>query len=306
MYKFKTMSFAALCCVVSLCLLTPTANAKAPQFKHVILVTSDGFSAEVVAANPGKFPNIEKLFKRGSHTLAARSVLPSSSAINWATLLMGAGSEMHGFTEWGSQTPEVKPAYLNKYGMFPGIFGEVRQQMPDAVTGVLYSWGGIGYLFEKEAVDLDFASPGESDDALAKRSIEFITESKPNLAFICFAEPDHAGHSKGWMSPDYVKACQKIDSLVGAVVDCVDRELNPASTAIIFTADHGGVSTGHGGKSMSEMEVPYVMVGRNIPQDKAIERIVMKYDNAPTIADMLGIDSPEQWRGRSIVKDLKK
>lgn len=303
MFKFKTAYAIALCSAVTLCMSTLSVDAKTPTFKHVVLITSDGFSAEVMAANPGKFPNIEKLFGRGYHTLEARSVLPSSSAINWATLLMGAGSEMHGFTEWGSKTPEVKPAYIGKYGMFPGIFGEVRQQIPDAKTGVFYSWDGIGYVFEKEAVDVN--SPTNDDDCLtAQNAVEFITESKPTLAFICFAEPDHAGHSKGWMSPDYVKACQKIDSLVGVVVACVDTQLDPKSTAIIYTSDHGGIGTGHGAKTMNEMQVPYVMVGRNIPQDKKIDRIVMKYDNAPTIADMLGIKSPEQWRGRSVVEGL--
>lgn len=284
--------------------LSLRVEAKTPTFKHVVLIASDGFSAEVMAANPGKFPNIEKLFKRGSYSLEARSVLPSSSAINWATLLMGAPSEMHGFTDWGSKTPEVKPAYVNEYGIFPGIFGEVRRQIPAAVTGVFYSWEGIGYLFEKKAVDVDYYS--KDDDALlATKAVEFIAQKKPTLTFVCFAEPDHAGHTKGWMSEDYVRACQKIDSLVGVVVNCVDNQLDPKSTAIIYTSDHGGIGTGHGGKTMNEMQVPYVMVGRGIPMDHKIPSIVMKYDNAPTIADMLRVKSPEQWRGKSIFKGLK-
>lgn len=303
MHKTKIVSAVALCMAMFIAVATQPVQAKNPTFKHVVLISSDGFSAEVMAANPGKFPNIEKLFKRGSHTLKARSVLPSSSAINWATLLMGAGSEVHGFTEWGSKKPEAEPAYVGKYGIFPGIFGVLREQRPDAVTGVLYSWDGIGYLFEKEAVDLDYFSD-DSDEKLAQKSVEFITEKRPDLTFICFAQPDHAGHSKGWMTDDYVKACQKIDSLVGVVVDCVDTQLDPKSTAIIYTSDHGGIKTGHGGKSMSEMEVPYVMVGRNIPQDHKIERVVMKYDNAPTITDMLGIKPAEQWRGKSIFEGL--
>lgn len=303
MFRFKTTCAIALCSVAILCASTLWVDAKTPTFKHVVLIASDGFSAEVMAENPGKFPNIEGLFRRGSHTLKARSVLPSSSAINWATLLMGAGSEMHGFTEWGSKTPEVKPAHVNKYGMFPGIFGEVRQQIPSAKTGVFYSWDGIGYVFEKGAVDVNFLS-NDNDDLTAKNAIEFIAASKPTLVFICFAEPDHAGHSKGWMSPEYVKACQKIDSLVGVVVASVDTQLDPKSTAIIYTSDHGGIKKGHGGKTMNEMQVPYVMVGRNIPKDKKIDRIVMKYDNAPTIADMLGIKPSEHWRGRSVFEGL--
>lgn len=299
MHKFPTLFLTLL----SLGLLSGCGDKKVetpanPVFKHVILIGSDGFSAEVMVKNPGKFPNIERMMEEGSYTLEARSVLPSSSAINWATVLMGAGSEMHGYTEWGSKTPEVKPAYTTHYGMFPGIFGQLRDQKPDAVSGVLYSWDGIGYLFEKEAVNLDrFIT---TDDSIAQESVKFIREQKPNLAFVYFAEPDGAGHSMGWESAEYVAACEKIDSLVGVVWAAVQETFDAKETAVIFTSDHGGINKGHGGKTMSEMEAPFVMLGPGIPAGHKIDRIVMKYDTAPTIADMLGLQKPEQWRGKSL------
>lgn len=298
--KIRTISLALLAAGISC--WAGEATAKAPKMKHVVMIGSDGFSAEVVRANPGKFPNIERLMNEGSYTLEARSVLPSSSAINWATLLMGAGSEMHGFTEWGSKTPEVEPIYVDEqYGLFPGIFGAVRRQMPDATTGVVYSWEGIGYLFEKEAVDLDRGTQ-DNDDEATRIFCDFLKEKQPTLAFIHIGEPDHAGHTIGWMTPEYVKACQKVDSLVGVIYDCVRENMDMKSTAVIFTADHGGKGTVHGGKSMSEMQAPYVIVGRGIPAGKKIERIVMKYDNAPTIADLLRIEAPEQWYGKSVLR----
>lgn len=296
--NIRTISLAVM--AAGMVCFAGEAAAKAPKMKHVVMIGSDGFSAEVMVKNPGKFPNLERMMKDGSYTMEARSVLPSSSAINWATLLMGAGSEMHGFTEWGSKTPEAKPIYVNKYGLFPGIFGEVRQQMPEAVTGVLYSWNGIGYLFEKEAVTLD--APIKTDDEIAQKAVEFIKTEKPTLTFVYFSEPDGTGHGIGWMTPEYIKACEKIDSLVGVVYDCVRQNMDPKSTAVIFTSDHGGKGTGHGGKTMNEMEAPYIIVGKGIPADHKIDRIVMKYDNAPTIADMLGIKAPEQWYGKSILR----
>lgn len=280
---------------------TESAAAKAPKMKHVVLIGSDGFSAEVVAKNPGKFPNLERMMRDGSYTLEARSVLPSSSAINWATLLMGAGSEMHGFTEWGSKTPEVEPIYVNQWGLFPGIFGEVRQQMPEAVTGVVYSWDGIGYLFEKEAVDFVRATQ-DNDEEATRIFCEFLQEQQPTCSFLYLSQPDVAGHNIGWMTPEYVAACQKIDSLVGVVYDCIQQHMDPKSTAVIFTSDHGGKGTGHGGKSMVEMETPYIIVGRGIPADHRIERIVMRYDNAPTMADLLRLKAPEQWYGKSVLR----
>lgn len=297
--RIRTISLAVM--ALGMVCLAGEAQAKAPKMKHVVMIGSDGFSAEVVNANPGKFPNLERMMKEGSYTLEARSVLPSSSAINWATLLMGAGSEMHGFTEWGSKTPEVEPIHVNKYGLFPGIFGEVREQIPNAVTGVVYSWNGIGHLFEKEAVNLDKGT-SDNDDVATQIFCDFLKEKNPTLAFIHIGEPDHAGHSIGWMTPEYVKACEKVDSLVGVIYDCVKQNMDPKTTAVIFTADHGGKGTSHGGKTMNEMRVPYIIVGKGIPAGRKIDRIVMKYDNAPTIADMLRIEAPEQWYGKSILR----
>ena len=92
--KIRTISLAVL--AAGMVCFVSEAAAKAPKMKHVVMIGSDGFSAEVIVKNPGKFPNLERMMKDGSYTMEARTVLPSSSAINWATLLMGAGSEMHG------------------------------------------------------------------------------------------------------------------------------------------------------------------------------------------------------------------
>lgn len=58
----------------------------------------------------------------GSYTLTKRSVLPSSSAVNWASMFMGAGPELHGYTTWNSSTPDLPSKELSKDGIFPTVF----------------------------------------------------------------------------------------------------------------------------------------------------------------------------------------
>lgn len=106
-------------------------------------------------------PEFKKLMKQGSWSLSARTVLLSSSAVNWASMLMGAGSTEHGFTEWGSKVPEIESVTKAKYGLFPSIFSAVRDQKPDAKTTVVYTWGGIKYLIEQDAID--FVATGADD-----------------------------------------------------------------------------------------------------------------------------------------------
>ena len=72
---------------------------------HVFLIGLDGWGAYSV--EKAEMPNVKTLMDAGCYTLKKRSVLPSSSAVNWASMFMGAGPELHGYTEWGSKTPEL-------------------------------------------------------------------------------------------------------------------------------------------------------------------------------------------------------
>ena len=91
-------------------------KSKACKARYVVLIGSDGFSSAVVRAHPGAFPNIEKLMREGSYTLERRSVLPSSSAVNWASMLMGAGPELHAVFI-GNSRATLSFVLLNRNGL---------------------------------------------------------------------------------------------------------------------------------------------------------------------------------------------
>lgn len=272
--------------------------------KHVVMIGSDGLGAFILNKHKGSFPNLENLMKEGSSTLEMRTVLPSSSAVNWASSLMGAGPELHGYTEWGSRTPELPSKVIGNYGIFPGIFGQMRLKYPEAETGVVYSWEGIGYLYEKDAVNFNKFEK-DDDDAVLKTATQYLKEKKPVLSFIYFSQPDGAGHSIGWDSPEYFEACKKIDTHVGEIVKTLKDAGMYDDTVIIFTADHGGVEKGHGGKTMQEMQVPYIVVGKPIKKGHVISESTMIYDNAATIRYMLGFDQPQVWISRPVMSIFK-
>ena len=72
-------------------------------------------------------PNIKRLMQGVAYTLKKRAVLPSLSAVNWASMFMGAGPELHGYTEWGSKTPELPSRVVTENNIFPTIFGLLRK-----------------------------------------------------------------------------------------------------------------------------------------------------------------------------------
>lgn len=104
----------------ALFIIVPNSFAAKWKAEHVVLIGLDGWGAYSV--EKADIPNTKSLMENGSYTLKKRSTLPSSSAINWASMFMGAGPELHGYTEWGSKTPELPSRELNQHGIFPTIF----------------------------------------------------------------------------------------------------------------------------------------------------------------------------------------
>ena len=121
--------------LVFLMLFADASMAAKWKAKHVVLIGLDGWGAYSV--NKAEMPNVKKLMEEGSYTLKKRSVLPSSSAVNWASMYMGAGPELHGYTEWGSQTPELPSRVVNKHGIFPTVFSLLRESDPKAEIGCI-------------------------------------------------------------------------------------------------------------------------------------------------------------------------
>jgi hypothetical protein len=117
--------------------------------KHVILIGLDGWGSYSV--EKADMPVVKKLMAEGAYTLKKRAVLPSSSAVNWASMFMGACPELHGYTEWGSRTPEIPSREVNRHGIFPTIFSLLREADPKAEIGCLYEWDGIKYLPDDRA-----------------------------------------------------------------------------------------------------------------------------------------------------------
>ncbi len=272
---------------------TATAQEKAAPdgIKHVVWIGSDGFGAHYVKWE--ELPNLSKMRDGGSWTLHMRTVLPSASALNWETMLVGAPSEMHGFRTWGSKKPDVEPIFKGEKGFYPSIFTQVKAKDPNARTTCVYDWDGIGYLYDKDLVD---------DDVYVKSSDEVLEvalkqlETKPTYAFIYFGSVDHVGHSIGWGTPEYQAEMVKTDGYVGKILAKIEELGMKDDTVVYFTSDHGGSDKGHGDARLDHMESPFIIYGHGIEPGE-ITDVMPNFDCAPTAAWLLGLDRPQCWRG---------
>jgi len=272
---------------------------KSTPAKHVVIIGFDGLSPDGI--EHAATPNFHKIMKEGASTLHARSVLPSSSSTNWASMIMGAGPEQHGITsnDWEKDNFTLPAIVQSEDFLFPTIFTLIDKQIPNAQIGAIYHWDGFGRLFEKSAVDFD-VNP-KTEEETARVASEYIVSKKPTFTFIHFDHVDHAGHEYGHGSPEYYKSVEKADALLGIVFEAIKKAGIANETMVIVSADHGGIGHGHGGESLKEMEIPFIIWGKSIKKNFQITSPVYQYDNAATVAYAFGLKLPIACIGKPVL-----
>ncbi len=291
MKNMKLITLLALVLAMSVCKVSAAA-------KHVILLGIDGWGAYSVP-KAHDIPNIRSLMDNGAYTLKKRSVLKSESAINWASMFNGAPTEMHGYTNWGSRVPEIPSAFVNDHNIYPTIYSIMREQMPAAETGCIMEWDGIKYLVDSLAIDyVDVARDYEKDpEQLTRMAVSYIKDKKPAFLAVCWDQIDHTGHAVGHDTPAYYDNLADIDRQIGTIIQTLKDCGMYDDTVIIVTSDHGGIGRSHGGQTLMEMEVPFVICGSGIRHGMVITDTVIQYDTAATIAEIFGLQRPQCWRG---------
>ena len=169
--------------------------------KHVVMIGLDGLAGNTVEA--ADMPTVKSMMAGGAWTLQARSILPSSSACNWASAYMGVGPEMHGYNTWGSRTPDFPSIAVGKNGIFPTIFTVLREHNPEINTSAFYEWDVQGDLIDNKAVTYHQHVPmGDSRSAdITNAYIAQIVEATKEAGMydetIFIIISDHGGINKG-------------------------------------------------------------------------------------------------------------
>jgi predicted AlkP superfamily pyrophosphatase or phosphodiesterase len=299
----KNLIFWLLCLFLALtgCKLSVEDPQEQWLAKHVIFIVLDGWGAYSV--KNAEMPQVEQLMAFGAYTTKKRSVLPSSSAVNWATMLNGSCPELHGYLTWDAKEPMLPARVLNQNGHFPTIFSLLRDAYPGAVIGCEYEWSGIRHVIDEKALDFnrEVLNALENPDSTAIIACNYIREAKPNLFAVIFDEPDHVGHKSGHDTPDYYAMLKKLDAYIGQIVQTVKDAGIYDDTIFIITADHGGINQGHGSTSMEEMETPFIIAGKNVKKGLNFDEIsMMQFDVASTIAYIFQLEQPQVWIGRPV------
>lgn len=287
----RTVALTSLACA--------TAWSAVAGANHVVVLGFDGLYPPGIVR--GDTPVMHAMMKRGTYSLKARGVLPNNSSPNWASMIMGAGPTDHGVTsnDWEPNDYQIPPVCVGTGGIFPTIFGVLRQQRPKAVIGVFHDWIGFPRLMEQKAADV--IKHGNGPDETMALAIEFVKHRKPTFVFVHCDHVDHAGHKFGWGTPEYLAAVAKADVLVGKMLDALDEAGIGKETIVLITADHGGVGTKHNCMDLACIEIPWILTGPGVTADKEAPLPLRTTDTAATIAYIFGLTPPACWTGKPVL-----
>ena len=140
--------------------------------------------------------------------------------------------------------------------------------------------------------------PEMSEPEVASRLAEAIENAAADVYIVNFANCDMVGHTGDMQAA--VHAVEAVDAGVGAVVGAVRARGGVA----LITADHGNAesmvdsdgSTPFTAHTLSK--VPLIVVADGV---RSLDTGGILADVAPTLLDLIGIDVPTEWTGRSLL-----
>jgi len=291
-------SFIFLAGIVIFLFQSQKVTAQQDPTKRVILIGIGGVSAE--GFQYANTPFINALISKGAISVKTRGVMPTVSAPNWATILCGAGPEQHGVTSnnWSLANQGFEPTVKDADGYFTSIFTLLRKQKPKSVSAMFYDWEWLGTCVNKQFINKEQYIQGQV--MITSVALNFIRKEKPVFTFLYYGLPDETGQSKGFDSKEYYQSISEIDTEIGKIVAGLQEANMAQNTTIIITSGCGGKGFSHGGESMLELEVPWIISGPGVKKNVLLETPNDNTNTAPTIAYILGLKIPAEWIGKPV------
>lgn len=252
----------------------------------VTFIMLDGVRPDAITT--ANCPTLRSIVARGASTMTARSVMPSITLPCHTSIFHSVPPTRHGITS-NTFVPFARP--------LPGLV-EVAKAAEKRVA-FFYNWeqlrdlarpGNIYYSYFK-----DTSYDTDGDDHLVVEAIRYIGKEKPDFAFLYIGTVDTTGHVYGWMSNEYLKQLERVDSLLAGYFDSL-----PSEYTTIVHSDHGGHDRTHGTDSDEDMLIPWMAIGPGIKNGYTIQSQVNLLDTAPTIARILEIKPHREWEGQVI------
>jgi len=310
-----------------------------PRAERVVIISMDGCRPDAFDAAGAEA--IKKLIERGAYCAKAETVRPSITLPSHTAMLTGLDFSRHGVV-WNNYRTGyiIHPtvfSVVTQVGKKPAMFFS-KDKFHFLANPACVSWIYGPPVPNKVPKQEDFSDPDQLKEMLKKEEEnakkppktaatptpgEMMTtaemlerafaaawpKEKWPLTFVHFREPDEAGHKKVWMGPEYIEGVRHVDKAVAGIVETIEKNGGFEKTALIVTADHGGLNRGHyrwmEPNRPENVTIPWICVGPGVPAGLKIDRVIRTYDTAPTALAFIGLGAPEGIDGKAVEEVLR-
>ncbi|MFE2586488.1 alkaline phosphatase family protein [Streptomyces sp. NPDC059378] len=286
----RTLLLSAAALAASAGPLAAVARAAAATPK-VLVIGLDG--ALLTRIKDADAPNLDALMAAGltaPSSIYANPLAPTLSGPGWSTLITGVWPDKHNVKD---------NAFTGaRFTQYPDFLTRAETAKPSLTTYAVSSWAPITDTVFSGAVDTRVSTPSaEYDTGTTARAVARLRDGNPDAVFVQLDNIDHAGHSYGAASAQYLAAVAGADAQVGQMVAAVRSRATYAAESwlIMITADHGHTDAGgHGGSTPPERQTFLIATGPTLSPGSVRYDVKMP-DVAASALAHLGIALDPAW-----------
>ncbi|MFE6890326.1 alkaline phosphatase family protein [Streptomyces sp. NPDC057694] len=269
----------------------PTAALGAARTPKVLVIGLDGTLLSRI--KDADAPRLKALMAAGltaPSPIYANPLAPTLSGPGWSTLITGVWPDKH----------NVKDNTFtgHKFSQYPDFLTRIETAKPALSTYAVSSWAPLTDTVFSAKVDTRVSTPSaEYDTGTTSRAVAQLKSANPDAVFLQLDNVDHAGHSYGAASQQYLDAIHGVDGQVGQLVDAVKSRATYANEdwLILITADHGHTDAGgHGGSTWPERQTFMIAVGGTVTAGSTRYDVKMP-DIAASALAHLGVAIDPAW-----------
>jgi predicted AlkP superfamily pyrophosphatase or phosphodiesterase len=283
--------------------------------KRVLLIGVDGvFMRGMDQADTSV---LKKFMTEGSYSLNARTIIETTSAPGWTSILCGLNSEDTGIFD-NSWTPPWlfrKKAKITPISQpIPCLFEELKKLNKKIITKATWDWGwflNFGNISIPGSIDKEYfcdpypereiAPYDACDKEMAQNTIESIKDDF-DFMFTYFVSVDQSGHLFGFCSQEYIDRISMVNKNIEEILASLNENGIYENTYVLLTTDHGAAykEKWHGIQDDDNINVPIYIIGPGIKRNYEIKDYIRTMDVAGTVMKMLGLTSNHLWRSKVI------
>ncbi|MFF7334732.1 alkaline phosphatase family protein [Streptomyces sp. NPDC008150] len=264
------------------------AAAKTPK---VLVIGLDGTLLSRV--KDADAPHLDALMAAGltaPSSIYANPFAPTLSGPGWSTIITGVWPDKHNVMDNNFTG--------RRFAQYPDFLTRIETAKPSLSTYAVSSWAPLTDTVFSSKVDTRVSTPSaEYDTGTTSRAVARLRDANPDAVFVQLDNVDHAGHSYGAASQQYLDAVHGADAQVGQMVAAVTARATYAAESwlIMITADHGHTDAGgHGGSSWPERQTFMIATGPTLAAGSVRHDVKMP-DVAASALAHLGVAIDPAW-----------